>query len=135
MDFEGSAVLEWWANPSFVLTTSVRVQVTAVPDGWLAQVTADSANDFWGLIAFGSPYRLRFADGSSFDVGLGDPDDSGVFALWDWHLEGDRRRPCPACGHPLARTETVVEADNAVTIRDTCSGCDREFTRTLSPKV
>jgi|SRR5665213_1312207 len=135
MDFESAALLEWWANSSFVLTTSVRVEVTAVPDGWLAQVTADSADDFWGLVAFGNPYRLRFADGSAFEVGLGDPDDSGVFPLWDWQLEGDRQRPCPECGSPLTRTETVVAADNTVIIRDTCSGCGREFARSVSPKV
>lgn len=134
MDFEGPAVLEWWANSSFVITTSIRVQVTAVPDGWLARADATSADDYWGLFLFGNPYKLRFGDGSVFEVGVGDPNESGMFPIWDWELEGDRPRPCPACGNPLSRTDIEVHTDNTITWRDTCPACTYELTGAISPR-
>lgn len=131
MDFQGSAVLLWWANSTLAISAPVEVQVTAVPRGWVAQVSVVSRDDFWGLVALGGPFQLQFVDGSVFDVGLGDPDDFGVFPIWEWEEEGDHRRPCPDCTSDLVRTETVIGADE-VTLHDACSGCGRGFVRSLS---
>lgn len=131
MDFQGSAVLVWWANSSLALSASVEVQVSAVSNGWVAQVSAVSVDDFWGLVVLGGPFQLQFKDGSVFDVGVGDPDDVGVFPIWGWEEEGEHRRPCPDCASDLVRTE-VVEGADEVTLHDTCSGCGRRFVRSLS---
>lgn len=133
MDCTGSAVLLWHANRSFAISTVVEVQVTAGPGGWVAQVSTVSADEFRGLVAFGSPFQLVFEDGSVVDVGLGDPDNSGVFPIWDWEQEGDRRRPCQDCTGDLVRANTVIEADDRITLHDTCSACGVEFVRSLSP--
>ena len=131
MDFEGSAVLLWWANGSLAIAASVEVQVTGVSHGWVAQVSAVSPHDFWGLVVLGGPFQLKFEDGSVFEVGVGDPDDFGVFPLWGWEEEGDHRRPCPDCASDLVRTK-VVEGAGEITLHDACSGCGRGFERSIS---
>ena len=134
MDFTGSAVLLWHADPSFTISADVEVQVTAVDRGWVAQISAARADDFWGLVALGNPFQLAFEDGGVLDVRLGDPDDSGVFPVWEWEeQEGDHARPCPDCTGDLVRTETVIAADDTVTLHDACSACGRDFVRSLSP--
>lgn len=133
MNFEGSAVLLWHANRSFAISAPVEVQVTALDRGWMAQVCPLVWGDFWLLVALGSPFQLEFEDGSVVDVGLGDPDDSGVFPIWDWEQEGDHRRPCADCTGELVRTETVIGADDAITLHDACSACGHAFVRSLAP--
>ncbi|MFS0699014.1 hypothetical protein AB6N24_03470 [Cellulomonas sp. 179-A 4D5 NHS] len=135
MDFRSPAVLLWHANRSFTISTAVEVQATAVPRGREAHVSAVRAEDYWALVALASPFQLQFEDGSVLDVGLGDPDDSGVFPVWEWEQEGDRRRPCPECTGDLVRTDTVMEADDSITLHDACSACGYDVVRHLSPRT
>jgi hypothetical protein len=133
VNFTSPAVLLWQAHASFIIATDVEVQVPLDPGG-VAQLSVVRADDFWGLVVLDSPFQLAFEDGSVVDVALGDPDDSGVFPVWEWdEQEGDHRRPCPDCTGDLVRTETVIGADDRVTLHDACSACGRDVVRSLSP--
>jgi len=122
MDFAGPGVLEWWANSSFCLTSAVHIQVTATQTGWRAQVEVESGDDFFGLLAFGNPYRLRFADGSSFLVGVARPDAEGRFEVWDWQLERDDAQMCPTCGESLV-TQVDERIEHCWAVTDSCPAC------------
>lgn len=126
MDYEGPAVIQWWANGTFALVGSVQLQVTALDRGWKVRATAAAADDWAVVFGFSSPHRLVFPDGSAFDVGVGRPEPDGSFEVWPWDEEAEHLDPCPRCSGPAWHVGVTFGADDSVEVQDMCLVCGFE---------
>jgi len=83
--YRGRARLEWWANAGTCIDSyPVRLVVDATEDGWDAQAKLARRGDREGLAFLRMAdnwFTLRFADGSTFEVTVGEPERRGWFPL------------------------------------------------------
>jgi hypothetical protein len=101
--YEGPARLEWWANPVTCLgSVEVVVVVQVAADGWAGHASLVDEEDREGLdflCELDPLFSLRFGDGRTADVTVGERADNGRFLLAAFPADG---RTARKSGRPVA---------------------------------
>jgi hypothetical protein len=123
--YEGPAELVWVANPAFALQEIVNVKISVTATGWSGHLTAAEPT----LLYWGNPFELHFPDGRKISMGAGEPDDHGVFPIWEWDTRPEPTSPCPLCDASMRRTGGHMGGGDEAAHVFECSACSSRHMR------